>query len=131
MEGMITMDMTSIQRKHVQTYRIHSDPSKWAQQLTIKLLEGTHGLWLYRNVMVHDRWAGEKANERKEDIQRQIEDQLDSEEELLEEHQYLMEINLNDIAEGTGEKHKYWLLADQAARAAKQSALLRAQEGIG
>ena len=131
MEGMISKDMIAIQEKYVRTYRIQSDPSKWAQQLITKLLECTHSLWLYRNIMVHDKWAGEGANKRKEKIQQQIEDQLESEEELLEEHQYLLEINLGDIATGMGEKHKYWLLAVQAVREAKRLASLRAKEGIG
>ena len=131
MEGMIAKDMVVIQEKYIRTYRIQSNPSKWAQQLIIKLLECTHSLWLYRNIMVHDKWAGEGANERKETILQQIEEQLDSEEELLEEHQYLLEINLGDIATGTGERHEYWLLAVQAAREAKRLASLRAKEGIG
>ena len=51
------------------------------------------------------------------------------EEELLEEHQYLMDINLGEIDHGVGEKHEYWLLAVQAARAAKR--LAADEEGIG
>ena len=37
--------------------------------LAIKLLEATHGQWLYRNMLVHDTVNGLKAAERKEELQ--------------------------------------------------------------
>ena len=37
---------------------------------------------------------------------------------LLESDQYLLEVNLGDLSESTGEGHEYWLLAIQAARMA-------------
>jgi hypothetical protein len=45
--------------------------------LVVKLLECTHGLWLYRNLHVHDSLAGAATTARKEEIQQFIEDQLD------------------------------------------------------
>ncbi len=38
---------------------------------------------------------------------------------LLEEDQFLMEINLGNMEEDAGEWHEYWLLAIQTARQAK------------
>ena len=38
----------------------------WANGLAIKLLEATHGQWLYRNMLVHDTVSGLKAAESKE-----------------------------------------------------------------
>ena len=37
---------------------------------------------------------------------------------LLESNQYLLEVNLGDLSDSTGEGHEYWLLAIQAARIA-------------
>ena len=81
--------------------------------------------------MIHDKWSGAHANARKEEIAQQIEEQFESETDLLEEHQYLMDINLGDISSGSGESQRYWLLAVQAARAAKLRAVGDEAEGIG
>ena len=60
---------------------------------------------------------------RKEDIARQIEDQLiQGGEGLLEEDLYLMDMNLEDLQDSSGERHTYWLLTIQAARVAGQLA---------
>jgi hypothetical protein len=37
---------------------------------------------------------------------------------LLEEDQWLLEINLGDLEEGSGEREQYWLVAIKAAREA-------------
>lgn len=71
------------------------------------------------------------ANARKETLWQQIEEQLKSEDKLLEEHQYLLDINLGEITMGTGEKQEYWLLAVQAARRAKTLAQEDGTKGIG
>ena len=67
----------------------------WAKGLAIKLLEATHGQWLYRNMLVHDTLSGLKAAERKEELLREIEDQIELGGSGLDEQDiYLLEINL-------------------------------------
>ena len=129
MEGMIAKDMVGVQRRYLSQYHIRGDAMAWARSLCTRLLECTHGQWLYRNVIVHDKWDGELVTTRRELIQQQVEEQLELEEELLEEHQYLMEINMGEMERGTGEGLEYWLLAVQAARAAKR--LAEDPKGIG
>ena len=64
----------------------------------MKLLEATHGQWLYRNVQVHDSATGTLATKRKEEIQRWIEDQIElGEEGLYEKDHYLLEVNPEDL----------------------------------
>ncbi len=54
---------------------------------------------------------------RKEKLQEEIEHQLElGGESLREEDKWMMEVNLGDMSEGTGERECYWLLAVQAAR---------------
>jgi hypothetical protein len=79
--------------------------------------------------MVHDRWAGHNNALRKEQLLSDIEAQMDNEEELLLEDQFLMEINLGDINQSSGDAHEYWLLAVQAARVAKT--LAQETQGVG
>ena len=94
--------------------------------LMLKLLECSHGQWLYRNIMVHDQWAGQVNIQRKEHIAQEIEAQLENEDDLLPEDSYLLEINLGDMDNSSGDRQEYWLRAIQTARTAKQLSL-----GIG
>jgi hypothetical protein len=43
-------------------------PEQWATVLLQKLLEATHGQWLYWNVQLHDEVAGASAMLQKEAI---------------------------------------------------------------
>ncbi len=90
---------------------------KWTAVLVQKLLEMTHGMWIYRNLMIHDGVSGVLATSRKEKLQEAIEHQLElGGDGLREEDKWMMEVNLGDLSEGTGERECYWLLAIQAAR---------------
>ena len=119
MEGMISRGVVEIQREYYQLQGMQWRIDKWASGLVIKLLEVTHGQWLYRNVVVHDRVTGSLAQIRKEEIRAQIEEQqAHGTEGLLEEHHYLLEVNLDDLDETDGTRQDYWLLAIRAARVA-------------
>ncbi len=94
----------------------------WARELVIELLEITHQQWLYRNVVVHDRTAGDLVSRRKEEIREALEEQMELGEEglLAEEDRFLLEINLDKLDNSTGEHQTYWLLSLQAAREARK-----------
>ena len=99
--------------------RVINERDRWMSGLIIKLLEVTHGQWLYRNIQVHDIVSGVEATLRKEEILMEIEKQQElGTEGLAEEDKYLMEINLDDLETTSGEKQEYWLLAIRAARMA-------------
>ena len=121
MEGMISKEMLPIQADYVELGECVLTLDKWTQELTVKLLEVTHGQWLYRNVHVHDAIAGLAVTARKEEIQQLIEDQMDLGEEGLDPRDhYLLEINLEDLETTSGEEQQYWLLQLQAARLESQ-----------
>jgi hypothetical protein len=72
---------------------------------------------------VHDRVQGTLATQRKEELQREIEDQQDQGfDGLLEEDQYLAEVNLEDLENTSGERQEYRLVV---MRAAWEAGLLR------
>jgi hypothetical protein len=117
MEGMISKEILNI---HYSTaWDSEEDmpaPTEWAKGLVIKLLETTHGQWLYRNIHVHDAVSGSLATAKKEELQKAIEDELElGGEGLAEEDLNLLEINLDDLATTSGEDQTY-LLAIRAAR---------------
>jgi hypothetical protein len=118
-EGMVCRGMRNIQEMYTQVEGSNITSVQWAQCLIIKLLEATHGQWLYRCVQVHDRVSGTRATARKEEIQLAIEAHQEmGMEDLLEEDQYLAEVNLEDLESTSGERQEYWLIAIRAAREA-------------
>lgn len=121
MEGMISCKLVELQKYALVEAHSRMTVDAWAKELVIKLLEITHGQWLYCNVMVHIRTAGDLVTRRKEEIREALEEQMElGEEGLAEEDRFLLEINLDELDNSTGEEQTYWLLSLQAAREARQ-----------
>ena len=129
MEGMISRELVELQRYALVEADSRMTVDAWAKSLVIKLLEITHGQWLYRNVVVHDRTVGDLVTRRKEEIRVALEEQMElGEEGLAEEDRFLLEINLDELDNSTGEDQTYWLLALQSAREARQLLLQQSVE---
>jgi hypothetical protein len=127
MEGMLSRELVELQKYALVEAKSRLTVDNWAKELVIRLLEVTHGQWLYQNVMVHDRTTGDLATKRKEEIRRALEDHLELGEEGLEEDdRFLLEINLDELDTSSGEDQAYWLLALEAARDARALRLSQA-----
>jgi hypothetical protein len=123
MEGMVCRRMRDIQAEYADSVGSYSLlPTMWAQTLVIKLLEMTHGQWMYRCVQTHDTVSGTLATARKELLQAEIEKQQDMGigEDWEREDRYLAEVNLEDLESTSGVNQQYWLLAIRTAREAKR-----------
>jgi hypothetical protein len=119
MEGMICREIRQIQQTYAGLQGMRLSGREWGKGLVTKLLEVTHGQWLYRNVQVHDKISGRLATLRKEELQLEIEQQQElGTAGLLDEDCHLAECNLRDLEDSSGEKETYWLLAIKAAREA-------------
>ena len=111
LEGMVSKQLPALVTKRDVEGNI-SDIGTWMTLLITKLLEVTHGLWIYRNVMVHDELNGLYATEGRERLQQAIEEQMEyGADELCEEDKWLMEINLRDLNEVAGDREAYWVMA--------------------
>ena len=127
LEGMISTEITSIQQQYIAVNGSRISLDKWCSGLITRLLEITHGQWLYRNYIVHDPVSGTIATARKEELLVEIERQQEQGNAgLLEEDKYLAEVNLEEMSTSSGERQHYWLLAIQTAR---NHYALRAQRG--
>jgi hypothetical protein len=83
-------------------------PQKWAIGTIIKLLEAMHAQWLYRCIQTHDKATGTLWTLQKEELQREIDWQLEAgSDDLLEEDQYLAEVNIEDLETTSGERQEY------------------------
>ena len=106
MEGMVSRRLIDLQQDYFTLHGTSWKLDKWASGLVVRLLEVTHGQWLYHNVVVHDAVHGRLTLTRKEDIAAKIESQLlQGGTDLLEEDAFLLEVNLGDLQEASGERH--------------------------
>ncbi len=79
----------------------------------MKLLKATHGQWTNHNIQIHDTVTGTQITLRKKAIQREIEEQMElGEAGLLEEDLWMIEVDLGDLENTSGEKKNigYWPL---------------------
>ncbi len=116
MEGIVTKELREIQTTYSAVEGSNVSPEQWTVSVVTKLLEMTHGQWLYRCIQVHDRVQGTQATLQKEELQKEIEAHQELEYDgLLDEDQYLAEVNLDDLESSSGERQEYWLVAICAA----------------
>ena len=103
--------------------RLSAGAGSWASGCIIKLLEATHGQWLYRCVQTHDSVSGTLVMMRKEQLQIEIERQKDMGigEDWEREDQFLAEVNLEDLESTSVANQEYWLLAIRTAREASRN----------
>jgi hypothetical protein len=120
LEGMISKEITRIQQQHYALSGSRMSLERWSSGLITRLLEITHGQWVYRNFIVHDPVSGTIATARKEELLREIKRQHElGDAGLLEEDKYLAKVNLEGLEDTSGERQHYWLLAIKTARKVK------------
>jgi hypothetical protein len=120
MEGMVCQQLREIQTAYMVIAGSWVTPEQWTTGVVVELLEATHVQWLHRCVQVHDKVQGTLATQHKEELQREIEAQQDQGfDNLLEEDQFLAEVNLEDLENTSGERQEYWLVAMHAAQEAR------------
>jgi hypothetical protein len=116
MEGMVPKEMRGIQEMFEAVEGTTISMTNWATGVIIKLLEVVHGQWLYRCIQIHNKTRGTLVTPKKEELQKEIEEQMEQEwSDLLEEDQYLAEVNLEDLEQSSRERQRYWLLSICAA----------------
>ena len=64
-EGMVSSEILGIQKDFVDFGRCSLLLDVWAKELVMKLLEITHGQWLYRNMEAHNAVNGLKGMEKR------------------------------------------------------------------
>jgi hypothetical protein len=117
MEGMVSKTLLHLDRHDVLVPTSHMSVNRWLVGLIKTLLEATHGVWIYRNITIHDSVSGMVATKEKEQLNKEIELQIErGGEGLAEEDRWMVEVNLDNIENSSGERESYWLLAIKAAR---------------
>ena len=118
MEGMLSKEILLLERDDVLDPYSKLSHSDWARTLVRKLIEATHGVWIYRNLTMHDKNSGLLATQGKEQLIKEIELQIEKGGEgLAEQDKWMLEIDIEKLETSSGERESYWLLAIQTARA--------------
>ena len=108
MGDIIPLEVLEIQAECVAVGKRSMSVNSWATGLTITMLEVIHGQWLYMNVVVHDKVGRREAVQRKQDLQREIEIQIElGGEGLAEQDRHLLEVNLEYFKKPPGEDPYY------------------------
>ena len=89
----------------------------WTQRFIQRLLEATHGVWIYRNLTIHNSIYGVIATKGKEQLMQEIETQIELGGEVLAKQDlWMAEVNFRDLATSSADRESYWLLAISTAR---------------
>jgi hypothetical protein len=114
MEGMICSGMRRIQANFAEVVVSNLTITRWASGFITKLLEATHGQWLYRCVQTHDSVSSTLVTMRKEQLQIEIERQNDMDRGGLGKRRSVSrEVNLEDLESTSALTRNtgYWLFA--------------------
>ena len=123
MEGMVSKRLVGLYADHRALLGEGLSTAAWTSQLTVRLLEVTHGQWVYRNIQVHDEACGTIRTLEKEQLQADIEEQMElGLDGFVEMDRSLARVSLEDLESSNGDQQEYWLLAVRAARVAKELA---------
>jgi 2-iminoacetate synthase ThiH len=101
--------------------RINGDD--WIKQFIYILIKISHTHWIFRNLTLHDRQIGHLAKLPRNTLAEELERLHSlSPEDVPEEIRFLLDFDIDDLAEGDISAQKHWILAMQAARKAGMQA---------
>ena len=72
MEGMVSKRLRELQTTYTVVTGSRVMPEQWTTGVVIKLLEVTHGQWLYCCIQVHDRVQETQATQHKEELSKKL-----------------------------------------------------------
>ena len=114
---MLSKKLILLDRHEVLNSHSKISQENWVRGLITKLLEATHGIWIYRNMTMHDNISGLVATKGKKQPLEEIEKQLEQGGEgLAENEKWMLEIDPAQLEHTSGERETYWLITIQTAR---------------
>jgi hypothetical protein len=117
MEGMISRHLRDVIEHHGLSGWPQLSIDMWLSEVVIRLLEITHGQWIYRNLIVHDKTSGTLVTRDKETLMEEIVQHVENGGDgLTEADRWMAEVNIDRLDRSSGERECYWLLALQTAQ---------------
>jgi hypothetical protein len=131
MEGRIGTRLFLLQEKQLLKQQSRWTIKTWGTQFIQRVLSITHHQWLFRNARVHIRLVEGKTSEEHHTVMTEVLERLTmTTDDLLPEHQHLLEIDFKGLGEGSTLDRQYWLAnMDSAVRAATWQRNMELQRG--
>lgn len=119
LEGKVTGHIRGMQQLYLKTRDCRMNGDDWIKQFISRLLKISHTQWIFRNISLHDNQQGHLARLRRADLEKELTrlHALDPR-DVPEESQFLLDFDIDDLAEGDINRQEQWILAMQAARIA-------------
>ena len=77
MERMLSKEIILLERDDILEPYCKRSQTDWVRTLVRKLLEATHGIWIYRNLTMHDKHSEILATQENEQLIKEIELQIE------------------------------------------------------
>ena len=120
-KGYISTHFYAMQSFHLTMLSSYLNGEDRTKQFISKLLQITHSRWICRNISSHNRQHGCLNALNVTEIMQEIETFSNlAPEEVAEESYFLLEINFTELSGFHIEVQKYWILAVNAARTARE-----------
>ena len=121
MHGRLPLTLRSHQQHFCALMNHRHSGDDWIKQFTRRLLDITHGQWLYRNISLHNRSSGLLLKQKQADITQAVAHLADSDPaDIPEESKFLLEIDPVSLSQSPVEQKQYWVAAMAAALTAGQ-----------
>jgi hypothetical protein len=119
LEGKISGHFRTIQSRHLRQRNARINGQDWVKMFITRLLKISHTQWIFRNLTLHDRNLGHLAQLRREELASELErlHSLDPD-DVPRESQFLLDFDIDDLAEGDVFRQEQWIIAMRAARRA-------------
>jgi hypothetical protein len=123
MEGRIPSLFYSTRVDDIQRLRLRKHAGHWCNGLILQLLQMTHRQWTFRNGTVHLKGPDGLTAAQQRSLARKCEALLWTDPStLLSEDRYLLDVNFEELGEGSASSRQMWLAEMDAARCAARYA---------
>lgn len=119
LEGKITGHFRTIQSRHLRRINARINGQDWVKLFITKLIKISHTQWIFRNLTLHDKNIGHLTQLKRDELADELErlHSLDPA-DVPKESQFLLDFDIDDLAEGDIFRQEQWILAMRAARRA-------------
>lgn len=116
LHGRIPISLKAFQQNYCASIGSRMNGSDWARALVLKLLDISHGQWMYRNFLLHNKCRGHLKLSRQADVLTEIAILAESRpEDIPPESRFLLEVETVNLDTQSLARQEYWVAAMKAA----------------
>ena len=116
LHGRIPVSLTRFQQNYCASIGSRMNGSDWAKTFVLKLLDISHGQWMYRNFSLHNKCRGHLKLSHQAEVLTEIAILSESRpEDIPPESRFLLEVETATLDKQTLARQEYWVAAMKAA----------------